>query len=728
MKKKKQLKKKELFLKREYIGISVILIGLLVIISVFTNQGGLIGNSIKELFIGMFGIGGYVIPFYLVVLGMVYMRMGLNQVIHICLKTIPPLCIAALIAHVITYGEEHTLGLLSLFYWQQATFSNGGYFGGIIAEFLLTLFGIYGTYCLLVAITITWVLWAMDFPIVPWIKKNIFAQPTKKKSTYKKKTQVKKNIPEKKELSKQLKPIQETKIENLDYQEEKLVKKPVKTTISNSAKKNNSAKIEKKVEKDIETSVEFKSDLAIHPNYKFPNVNLLHSTTQPGSNSENEDLLEHSKKLEETLASFGVEAKVLKISRGPTVTRYEVQPKQGTKVSKIVNLADDISLNLAAAGIRIEAPIPGKSAVGIEVPNSESEIVYLKDVIDNDNFIAFPSNLAFAVGKDISGKPFIADIAKMPHILIAGSTGSGKSVCINTLITSIIYKSTPDEVKLILIDPKVVELSIYNGIPHLLIPVVTDPKKAAGALHWAVNEMTKRYAAFAENSVRDVTGYNKKVKDTTLKMPKIVIIIDELADLMMTGAKEVEELICRLAQMARAAGIHLVIATQRPSVDVITGVIKANIPSRLAFAVSSGVDSRTILDMHGAEKLMGKGDMLFNPIGAAKPLRLQGAFISDDEVSAIVNAIKLKFPVDYKEEIIESIINESSNLKINSSEEDELFLAATNLATTTDNLTIAMLQRNFKIGFNRASKLMTALEAKGIVKKGTKKVKTGEIN
>ncbi|ONI39541.1 cell division protein FtsK [Candidatus Epulonipiscium fishelsonii] len=721
-KKKKQLKKKDIILKREYIGIIFSILGLLTIISVFTNQGGLIGNSIKELFVGMFGVGGYIIPFYIVVSGIIYMRTGLKEVIHICLKTVPPLCITILAAHVITYGNEHTLGLLSLIYWRQASYYNGGYFGGIFSELLLTLFGIYGTYCILGVAMIGWLLWAMDFPIASWLKKYISAQPAKKSSKAVKKS------PLKKELFRQQEQIVKPEIEIADYQEQPSVNKaePVKTPISASAKKNNLPKTEKKVEKDIEISVEFKSDLAIKPNYKFPNVNLLQSKTVRGVKTENKELLEHSKKLEETLASFGVEAKVLKISKGPTVTRYEVQPKQGIKVSKIVNLADDISLNLAAAGIRIEAPIPGKSAVGIEVPNAESEIVYLKDVIDNDNFIAFPSDLAFALGKDIAGKPVIADISKMPHMLIAGSTGSGKSVCINTLITSIIYKSTPDEVKLILIDPKVVELSVYNGIPHLLIPVVTDPKKAAGALHWAVNEMTKRYSAFAENSVRDITGYNKKIKDDSLKMPKIVIVIDELADLMMTGAKEVEELICRLAQMARAAGIHLVIATQRPSVDVITGLIKANIPSRLAFAVSSGVDSRTILDMNGAEKLMGKGDMLFNPIGAAKPLRVQGAFISDDEIENIVNAIKLKRQPDYKKEIMDTLVTEKPSVKINSSEEDELFLVAKNLAKTTNNLTIAMLQRNFKIGFNRASKLMAALETNGIVEKGTKKLQKQE--
>ena len=449
--------------------------------------------------------------------------------------------------------------------------------------------------------------------------------------------------------------------------------------------------------------------------YHYPPVTLLNKVATQQDKEASKKSLTNARKLEETLASFGVEAKVTQIHRGPSVTRYELQPKQGVKVSKIVNLSDDIALNLAAPSIRIEAPIPGKAAVGIEVANEHSEIVYLRDVIDSDRFLAFPSKLAFALGKDIAGKPIIADIGKMPHVLIAGATGSGKSVCINTLITSIIYKATPQEVRLIMIDPKVVELSVYNGIPHLLIPVVTDPKKAAGALFWAVNEMTRRYNLFAENNVRDMKGYNEKQTDEHQKLPQIVIIIDELADLMMTGAKEVEDAICRLAQMARAAGIHLVIATQRPSVDVITGVIKANIPSRLAFAVSSGTDSRTILDMVGAEKLLGKGDMLFYPVGESKPIRIQGAFISDHEVESIVNSIKTDH-MDYEASVMESMENVGTSTSIDSEDEaDELLEKAIEFASDKEKLSISMLQRYFRIGFNRAARLMEALEARGVV-------------
>ena len=416
--------------------------------------------------------------------------------------------------------------------------------------------------------------------------------------------------------------------------------------------------------------------------------------------------------------SFGVEAKVVQVNRGPAVTRYELQPKQGVKVSRIVNLADDIALNLAASGIRIEAPIPGKSAVGIEVPNKEAASVSLREVIESDVFKKFPSKLAFGLGKDIDGEVRVADIAKMPHLLIAGATGSGKSVCINSLIISLLYKADPKEVKLILVDPKVVELSVYNGIPHLLIPVVNDPKKAAASLNWAVQEMTQRYRKFADMNVRDIRGYNTAVKEQPEleleTLPQIVIIIDELADLMMVASKEVEEAICRLAQMARAAGLHLVIATQRPSVDVITGLIKANIPSRLAFAVSSGTDSRTILDMVGAEKLLGKGDMLFCPMGASKPTRIQGAFVSDKEVETIVAAVRVN--ASYDEDLIETVSGGSVGGTTGEDDElDEILPEAISFVVDKQKASISMLQRAFRIGFNRAARLMEAMYARGIV-------------
>ncbi|MDR1687368.1 MAG: DNA translocase FtsK, partial [Clostridiales bacterium] len=436
--------------------------------------------------------------------------------------------------------------------------------------------------------------------------------------------------------------------------------------------------------------------------YKYPTLELLDINPNDTSLTSKAMILENSKKLEEALKSFKVEAKVMEVNVGPTVTRYELSPGVGVKVSSISNLADDLALNLAAAGIRIEAPIPGKAAVGIEVPNKEAQPVYLREVVSDGKFRTFPSKLAFALGKDIAGNVVIADIAKMPHMLIAGSTGSGKSVCINTLVTSIIYKSTPDEVKLLMIDPKVVELKVYNGIPHLLIPVVTDPKKAAGALNWAVREMTARYDLFAETSVRDLKGFNLlRAENGEELIPQIVIIIDELADLMMTAGKEVEEYICRLAQMARAAGIHLIIATQRPSVDVITGLIKANIPSKIAFAVSSSIDSRTILGEGGAEKLLGRGDMLFYPTGMGKPLRVQGSFISDKEVEAVVNFVKRGATVNYDEEVIEDITSaaaKSSSAAAAGEEDDEFMDAAIEFVVKKEKASASMLQRQFRIG------------------------------
>ena len=473
--------------------------------------------------------------------------------------------------------------------------------------------------------------------------------------------------------------------------------------------------------------------------YRIPPLSLLQKGKAATGDSSRE-LKETAMRLQQTLNTFGVKVTITDISQGPSVTRYELQPEQGVKVSKIVGLADDIKLNLAATDIRIEAPIPGKAAIGIEVPNKENMTVALRDLLESKEFREFNSNIAFAVGKDIAGKTVVADIAKMPHMLIAGATGSGKSVCINTLIMSILYKAHPDDVKLIMVDPKVVELSVYNGIPHLLIPVVTDPKKASAALHWGVSEMEDRYRKFADYNVRDLKGYNKKIETMPVpdgeerpkKMPQIVIIVDELADLMMVCPGEVEESICRLAQLARAAGIHLIIATQRPSVDVITGLIKANMPSRVAFSVSSGVDSRTILDMNGAEKLLGKGDMLFYPQGYSKPARVQGAFVSDKEVSDVVDYLKNQTLGNvynsYAEDIEEKIKNIGSSGGSSGSgsgggnDRDEYFEEAARFIIDKDKASIGMLQRVLKIGFNRAARIMDQLCEYGVVgeEEGTK--------
>ncbi|MBQ7796742.1 MAG: DNA translocase FtsK 4TM domain-containing protein [Lachnospiraceae bacterium] len=471
--------------------------------------------------------------------------------------------------------------------------------------------------------------------------------------------------------------------------------------------------------------------------YVFPPLDLLARSKGPAGGQSDKEFRETAIKLQQTLRNFGVGVTVTNISCGPTVTRYELQPEQGVKVSKIQSLADDIKLNLAATDIRIEAPIPGKAAVGIEVPNKVNSMVYLRELLESNEVKKHPSRLAFAVGKDIGGQVIVADLAKMPHLLIAGQTGSGKSVGINTMIMSLIYRSSPDDVKLIMIDPKVVELSVYNGIPHLLIPVVTDPKKAAGALNWAVAEMMERYNKFAKSNVRDIKGYNARVQslidagdvpneEIPTKLPQLVIIIDELADLMMVASNEVEDAICRLAQLARAAGIHLVIATQRPSVNVITGVIKANVPSRIAFSVASGVDSRTILDMVGAEKLLGNGDMLFYPSGYPKPLRVQGAFVSDSEVTKVTDFLKEQnedsggYNKEIEMKMSQPTLGGTSNGGGN--DRDSLFVDAGKFIIEKDKASIGMLQRVFKIGFNRAARIMDQLAEAGVVgeEEGTK--------
>ena len=479
--------------------------------------------------------------------------------------------------------------------------------------------------------------------------------------------------------------------------------------------------------------------------YEFPPISLL-TPAKPKKEGGQGSIQETADKLQQTLANFGVRVTITDATCGPTVTRYELQPEMGVKVSKIVNLADDIKLNLAAEDIRIEAPIPGKAAIGIEVPNHEPTVVSFRELMESESFQQAQSPISFAAGKDIGGNIMIADIAKMPHVLIAGATGSGKSVCINTIIMSILFKAHPDDVKFIMIDPKVVELSVYNGIPHLLIPVVTDPKKAAGALHWAVKEMMDRYDRFAKAGVRDMKGYNAKIHNGRIrieqtngqseevaasKMPQIIVIVDELADLMMVASNEVEEAICRLAQLARAAGIHLVIATQRPSVNVITGLIKANMPSRIAFSVTSGVDSRTILDMTGAEKLLGKGDMLYYPQGLSKPLRVQGAFVTDEDVAKVVDFIRAHsrsagYDPAVVSQVQEAAVTATQAVEIGAPErnddKDQYYDEAARLLIEKEKGSIGMLQRYFKIGFNRAARIMDQLEEGGVVgpEEGTK--------
>ena len=466
--------------------------------------------------------------------------------------------------------------------------------------------------------------------------------------------------------------------------------------------------------------------------YQFPPLSLLKCAKDKTVGEKNE-IERNARTLQETLKSFGISVSITNVSVGPSVTRYELQPEQGVKLAKIVSLSDDIKMRLAASDIRIEAPIPGKSAVGIEVPNKNSQVVYLGDILSSEEFQKSKMRLAFGVGKDIAGKVVITDIAKMPHLLVAGATGAGKSVSINTLIMSILYKYTPEEVRMIMVDPKVVELQVYNGIPHLLIPVVTDPKKAAQALNWAVAEMTVRYKKFANLSVRDLAGYNEKIRKMKKEereaeqleiLPQIIIIIDELADLMMVSAQEVEDAIVRLTQLARACGMHLIIATQRPSVNVITGLIKANVPSRIAFSVSSGVDSRTIIDMNGAEKLLGKGDMLFFPQSLPKPIRVQGAFVSDEEVGKVTDFLKKEGETEYNTKVLQSIEESGGREEADSvsNEQDALFVEAAQLVMDTEKASIGFLQRRFRIGFNRAARIMDQLAEAGVVgdEEGTK--------
>lgn len=456
------------------------------------------------------------------------------------------------------------------------------------------------------------------------------------------------------------------------------------------------------------------SATAESPGFQLPPLSILAKPGRPRAVRANKDIAENIRILEETLQNFGVKAKVTQVSRGPTITRYEIQPPPGVKVSRIVGLADDIALCMAAPDVRIEAPIPGKAAVGIEVPNREISTVHLRELLETEEFQSAPSRLTVALGKDIAGQPVVADLAQMPHLLIAGATGSGKSVCLNTLIASILFKATPEEVKFLIIDPKMVELSNYNGIPHLVSPVVTDPKKAANALRWAVKEMEYRYELFAAEGVRDINRYNGLRRQAGAEkplLPLLVIIIDELSDLMMVAPADVEDAVCRLAQMARAAGIHLVVATQRPSVDVITGLIKANIPSRISFAVSSQIDSRTILDLAGAEKLLGRGDMLFYPVGAPKPIRLQGAYLSDREVEALVSFLKKQACPDYELRFSGETKKEAASPE----PEDELLPRAVEIFIETGHASVSLLQRRLRIGYARAARLVDIMEKKGIV-------------
>ena len=755
------------------------------------DMGGSVGEAVSRFFFGLLGWIEYLFPFFLFFGSAFVVANRKNRLIF--RKTAGLLlvfvCLAGLI-HMFTLGYSQGDTVSGYYQYCSVQKTGGGIVGGGLAKLLSIAFGTLGAYVVLAIGLVIAVIIMTQRPVLAPLKEKSekFYQETKKNHNIRKEErrrisfeQMKIQEPlveetkaseEQKGKRKQKKqeavlPEEPKQAETLEFQIQRpemeelfpesdfagelpfdmqeLKPEPMEASedgkgIEKEPKTREKKKNPKSSKEEMESGVEhiqqeMEEKATQKPKqYVFPPMDLLKKGSRKASGDSDEHLRKTAMKLQNTLHNFGVNVTVTNVSCGPTVTRYELQPEQGVKVSKIVSLTDDIKLNLAAADIRIEAPIPGKAAVGIEVPNATNSAVMLRDLLDTREFKAFPSELAFAVGKDIAGKPVVADIGKMPHLLIAGATGSGKSVCINTLIMSILYKASPEEVKLIMIDPKVVELSVYNGIPHLFIPVVTDPKKAAGALNWAVAEMEERYNKFAEYNVRDLKGYNEKVEqikdieeeNKPQKLPKIVIIVDELADLMMVAPGEVEDSICRLAQLARAAGLHLIIATQRPSVNVITGLIKANMPSRIAFSVSSGVDSRTILDMNGAEKLLGKGDMLYYPQGYQKPARLQGSFVSDEEVGKVVEFLTENHQQDarYNEKITEMMNTGNSGAGGNAAADDKdvHFADAARFIIEKDKASIGMLQRMFKIGFNRAARIMDQLCEAGVVgpEEGTK--------
>ena len=702
--KKKKLKTKSRGKKvfnREIIGITIITFGLLSAISLFSNRTGIVGSILRNIYFTLMGFGGYIFPLIIMAIGVLFImnRIDFNNdkksFYLICIF----LCFLILLDINNVNGSNLTVKFSNSLELSQKRLG-GGLIGSLFGFLIYKLFGSIGSNIVVILIVTILISLFTEIKISEIINNLRLKINTKYNSSSNSGINNNNNMVDKidEKLDSNIldKALHKEVIIN-DY-----LAKDNRSNLKNADKKSSSE------EMNIDTNKRL-SD------YSFPPLDLLKDAEKKVDTSYKKEIINNAKRIEETMKNFGIDSKVVQINRGPSVTCYELQPAPGIKVNRIVNLANDLALSLAASDIRIVAPIPGKSVVGIEVPNKIRDNVTLKEMLQSDEFIAFESNLPLVLGKDISGKPIISSIDAMPHLLIAGATGSGKSVCINTIIMSILYKSHPNDVKLLLIDPKVVELSIYNGIPHLLVPVVTDPKKAAVSLSWAVSEMERRYKLFAENNVRDIKSYNKKFEDDeNKKLPNIVIIIDELADLMMVAAQEIEDYICRLAQMARAAGMYLIIATQRPSVDVITGTIKANIPSRISFAVSSQVDSRTILDVSGAEKLLGKGDMLFYPSNLSKPIRLQGAFISDLEVKSVVDYLKNQDITKYDHEAIESISKGIETSKF-IEDADELFYDAISLVVDEGQASISLLQRKLKIGYTRAARIIDQMEERGIV-------------
>ena len=731
--------------KKEIIGVILILIALLLLIGFYSNTDAFLLVFIRNLVNNGIGVGGYVLPIIVGFIGIgLITKKKISNLNKKFYALISFLIMIYLIISLVTLDKFNGKTYLSTL--QAVMSSTSNFHGGVLGITVMRLFksfiGFAGSLALLITILVISIILIFDkslYDIAQIIKKKINRISNKRddinsKSKLDNLTNTKNNdinFNKKKKsnasivkfLSKSLSLEEPQEISNIikkvpdvEFAEEVCEEPIVKNVVEEDIVKENYNKNEL-ISNDLKKTYEVKNE---YKRISYDDINnALEDTDINDFNEVSEELKRKKDLLQKTLDDFKVKAEIKNVQKGPAVTRYEIEPHKGVKVSKILNLSDDIALALATSGIRIEAPIPGKSLVGIEVPNDVVSMIKLKEIINSEEFDSSKLKISIGLGKDISGKSIVADLATMPHLLIAGATGSGKSVCINTILISILCKYLPDQVKIILIDPKVVELNVYNGIPHLLIPVVTDPKKASHALNWAISEMTSRYNKFAEKGVRNIDSYNELYNNGEIdeKIPYIVIVIDELADLMMVCHNEVEDAIARLAQMARAAGMHLVIATQRPSVDVITGVIKANIPSRISFSVSSSIDSRTILDQSGAEKLLGRGDMLFYPMGYLKPQRIQGAFISESEVEKFVNSIKNNYEskVEYNEEIIEHINNATSKVELGSFNGDELLEEAIKIVVQSNNTSTSFIQRKLKIGYNRAANLMEEIEARGII-------------
>ena len=754
----KKGKKKRPSLFKEIVGILVIMLGVLIFFGIFFEDStGAFGKITANLLSGLLGWTYHLFPFLIMVLGifLIFTSYEINWERRSWLILLMLLLIACFFQLAYMAKYPNAFKDLSLFrkFEQFYVMGNlgettGGVFGAVITNPMIAIFGIAGTYVVLIAFSLIDIILVTNASfkeffirvkngikaIAKWMLESFkpideqMNEKGKKKST---KRVAKKELQSEEPFRQQRFKLNNTK-KQIDFSVEDSSGKEDVNMFGEGAeaplkKKKAPRRTKKIVEKEKVATAKAAASTAAHiketkprvnsKGYIFPPLNLLDDYAYDDEYGDNCDQI--AELLEETLESFGVVAKVVNYSKGPTVTRYELQPKSGVKVSRITNLADDIALNLAARDVRIEAPVPGKAVVGIEVPNKEKSIVSLKEILSSKEFINHESPVTIAIGKDIGGKVMVADVRKMPHMLIAGATGSGKSVAINCIITSILYKSSPEDVKLLMIDPKKVELGHYNGIPHLLIPVVNNVKKAAGALNWAVTEMTGRYDKFSAEGVRDIGSYNKKMEgiENVEKMPQILIIIDELADLMAAAPGEVEESICRLAQLARAAGMHLVIATQRPSVNVITGLIKANIPSRVAFSVVSQIDSRTIIDMAGAEKLLGMGDMLFHPIGLTKPIRVQGAYVGDNEIKKITTFIKDQGdPMVYDEDVIEKInVGERVGNGPSPGDADTLLPRAIEEIMMAGQASVSYIQRKLKVGYARAARMMDQMEERGIV-------------